>query len=145
MKILFFPGCSLFFFASLNRCIMKNEKKVIEIIDQFPAILYNIKMMLQEQNADHILDASKFAQPVALMNITNPDLLLLNLKLQSNSAVGIVGEQMQDDMEMKLGMITTNPQAYYISLCSSFSEDYLLPSSPELEVIPGAIAEQQLN
>jgi len=124
---------------------MKNEKKVIEIIDQFPAILYSLKNRLKSQeNTDYILEASNYSKPVALLNVATPDILLLNLK-PGKACIDLLGREMQNNSGIGLGMITSNPEAYYMSLCSSLSEEYLIDKSLDLECIPGAVSTQQLN
>lgn len=123
---------------------MKNEKKVIEVINKFPAILYEIKMILNQDHADHILDASAYSRPGSLMKITAPDMMLLNLGLSRTTSIEIVGEHLQENMTMKLGMITTNPRAYYMSLCSTLSHSYFIDGL-SLEFIPEAISKLQLN
>ena len=124
---------------------MKNDKKLIEIINEFPTILYNIKTQLMKKSTDHILDASSYSRPISLLAVANPDLLLLNLDLPGTTAIEIVGTSMQENMAIKLGMITSNPRAYYMSLCSTFSADYLIENGLNLEMVPEAISRQQLN
>jgi len=124
---------------------MKNEKKVIEIIDQFPAILYSLKTRLKRQeNTDYILDASNYSKPVALLNVATPDILLLNLR-PGKACIDLLDREMQNNSGIGLGMITGNPKAYYMSLCSTLSEEYLIDKSLDLECIPEAVSKQQLN
>jgi hypothetical protein len=124
---------------------MKNQKKLIEIIDQFPAILYSLKNRLKsEENIDHILDASDYSKPVALINIVTPDILLLNLQ-PDRTCIDLLGREMQNNTGLGLGMVTSNPGAYYMSLCSTLGEEYFIDKSLSLEFIPGAVSVQQLN
>jgi hypothetical protein len=127
-----------------NNCIMSKEKKVIEVINKFPVNLSNIKMMLDPEHTDHILDASLYSQPVSLIAVANPDILLLNLNLPAGSAIEIVGEHMQDNLEMKTGMITNNSGAFYMSLCRTLSSEYFIEGL-SLELVPGALSKKQLN
>ncbi len=124
---------------------MKNQKKLIVIINEFPTILYMITRMLQNKDEDYILDASQFAQPVSLLTITQPDELLLNLKLPRKEALKLMEGDMQDNLEINQGMITSNPRAYYMDLCRSLSSYYFVDNFIELELLPGAISGQQLN
>lgn len=124
---------------------MKNQKKLIVIINEFPAILYMITRMLQNEDEDYILDASQFAQPVSLLTITQPDELLLNLKLTRKEALKLIEGDMQDNSEIKQGMITSNSRAYYMDLCRSLSSHYFMDNFFELELIPDTISKQQLN
>jgi DNA-binding NarL/FixJ family response regulator len=124
---------------------MKNEKKVIEIISEFPAILYSLKHRLKSQeNLDYILDASNYSKPLALLNVSAPDILLLNLQ-QGNDCTDLVGREMQNNAAMGLGMITRDPTIYYMSLCSTLHEKYFIDKSIDLECIPEAVSKQQLN
>ena len=123
---------------------MKN-KKIIEVINQFPKTLKNIKGMISEENVDYILDASGYSQPVSLLAQVSPDMLVLNLKLPGNAAINLVGSNMQDSMDLKMGMITSNPHAFYISLCTTLDSAYFIDSSSILELIPEIVSKQQLN
>src|SRR5258705_9743388 len=123
---------------------MKN-KKIIEVINQFPKTLKNIKGMISEENVDYILDASGYSQPVSLLAQVSPDMLVLNLKLPGNTAINLVGSNMQDSMDLKMGMITSNPRAFYISLCTTLDSAYFIDSSSILELIPEMLSKQQLN
>lgn len=124
---------------------MKNRKKVIVIINEFPEILFMITRMTDHENEDYIFDASEFSKPVALLTITQPDELLLNLKLPSREALKFVEGDMQSNWDISQGMITSNPRAFYMSLCQSLSTDYFIDNHAALEQIPEVIAKQQLN
>ena len=123
---------------------MKN-KKIIEVIDQFPKTFKNIKGMISEENVDYILDASGYSQPVSLLAQVSPDMVVLNLKLPDNAAINLVGSNMQDSMDLKMGMITSNPRAFYISLCTTLDSAYFIDSASILELIPEIVSKQQLN
>ena len=123
---------------------MKN-KKIIEVINRFPQTLNNIKGMTSEENVDYILDASGYSKPVSLLVQVSPDMLVLNLKLPANAAINLVGSNMQDSMDLKMGMITSNPRAFYISLCTTLDSAYFIDSSSILELIPEIVSKQQLN
>jgi len=123
---------------------MKN-KKIIEVINRFPQTLNNIKGMTREENVDYILDASGYSKPVSLLAQVSPDMLVLNLKLPANAAINLIGSNMQDSMDLKMGMITSNPRAFYISLCTTLDSAYFIDSSSILELIPEMISKQQLN
>lgn len=124
---------------------MKNQKKLIVIINVFPTILYMITRMLQNEDEDYILDASQFAQPVSLLTITQPGELLLNLKLPRTEALKLIEGDMQKNSDINQGMITSNPRAYYMDLCRSLSSHYCVDNFIELELLPDAISKQQLN
>ena len=123
---------------------MKN-KKLIVIINKFPKILYMIIRELREEDVDYILDSSNYSLPVPLLRITNPDKLLLNLKLPARRAIELLGQDMQDTMQIKRGMITTNPGAYYMSLCTTLNSDYIIDKYMDIELVPDVVAKQQLN
>ena len=84
----------------LNNYIMKNQKKLIVIINKFPKILYVITRALKQEDVDYILDASNYSQPVPLLTIAYPDELLLNLKLPCKEAIELIGREMQNSMEI---------------------------------------------
>ena len=123
---------------------MKN-KKIIEIINRFPKTLKNIKGMISEENVDYILDASGYSQPASLLAQVSPDLLVLNLKLPCNAAINLVGSNMQDSLDLKMGMITSDASAFYMSLCTTLDSAYFIDSSSILELIPEIVSKQQLN
>lgn len=124
---------------------MKKQKKLIVVINKFPTILYMITRMLQNEAEDYILDASQFEQPVSLLTITQPDELLLNLKLPRREALKLIERDMQDNFEINQGMITSNSRAYYMDLCRSLSSHYFVDNFIELKLLPDAISKQQLN
>lgn len=124
---------------------MKKQKKLIVVINKFPTILYMITRMLQNEAEDYILDASQFEQPVSLLTITQPDELLLNLKLPRREALKLIEGDMQDNFEINQGMITSNSRAYYMDLCRSLSSHYFVDNFIELKLLPDAISKQQLN
>lgn len=68
---------------------MKNQKKVIEIINQFLSLLCTLKKILKSgNNVDYILDASDHHQPVALPKVAGPDILLVRIKILTNAGIG---------------------------------------------------------
>ena len=126
---------------------MKNQKKLIVIIDKFPKILYMITQTLRDEKVDFILDASGYTRPVPLLRIACPDNLVLNMGLSREQAIELASEYLQgaDGSETRKGMITGNPRAYYMSLCGTLRSNYAVDQFLDLESVPGAIARQQLN
>ena len=104
-----------------------------------------IKRELREEDVDYILDASQYPQPLSLFTIAYPDKLMLNLKLPVKQAIDCISKDMQDCMEVNQGMIISNPETYYMSLCSTLGSDYTIDQYLSLELIPGVVAKQQLN
>ena len=103
---------------------MNNQKKFIVIINEFPKVLNTITTMLRDEKVDFILDASRYARPVSLLRVAQPDNVLLKLNLSSKQAIELTGKNLSENMEMKKGMITGNPHAYYMSLCSTLWTNY---------------------
>lgn len=124
---------------------MNNQKNLIVIINEFPAPLSQLTDMLHDDRVDFILDASKFRQPISLMRVTHPDCLLLNLHLPAKDAVILSGQSLSASADNKKAMITGNIRAYYMSLCNTFEGGYYIESGMDLELIPRAVAKQQLN
>jgi len=124
---------------------MNNQKKLIVIINEFPASLSQLTDMLQDDRVDFILDASKFRKPVSLMRVAQPDCLLLNVHLTPKDAVILSGRSLSASAENKTAMITGNVSAYYMSLCNTFSGGYRIENGMDFEMIPGVVAKQQLN
>lgn len=105
---------------------MKNDKKVIEIIDTFPADLADIRAVLRQDNADHILDASTYLRASFLMTIAEPEAVFLNLKLTSNEAVKVVGYNMESSYAIKVAMITSAPFIYCMSVRKYLENDFVI-------------------
>jgi hypothetical protein len=124
---------------------MNNQKKLIVIINEFPASLSQLTEMLHDDRVDFILDASTFQKPVSLLRVARPDCLLLNLHLPAKDAVILSGQSLSASADNKKAMITGNIRAYYMSLCNTFGSGYLIESGMDFELIPGAVAKQQLN
>jgi len=87
--------------------------------------------MLSEENVDYILDASGYSNPASLIMEVAPDSLLLNVKLSSNAAINLM-EKICRQHGFKNGMITSNARAFYMSLCSTFTSEYLIDKSCHL-------------
>lgn len=104
-----------------------------------------ITKTLRDENVDFILDASNYSQPVSLLSIACPDTLLLNIKLKAEQAIELEAKNLIDGIDVKKGMITTNPKAYYISLCSTFIPKYDIDKNMDPKLIPAAISKQRLN
>ncbi len=124
---------------------MNNQKKFIVIINEFPKVLNTITIMLRDEKVDFILDASRYARPVSLLRVAQPDNILLKLNLSSKQAIELTGKNLSENMEMKKGMIVGNPHAYYMSLCSTFWNKYNIDENLDIELIPQAVLKQQLN
>lgn len=124
---------------------MKNQKKLSVVINEFPKILYMLTLSLRDENVDYILDASGFSDPVSLLRVAHPHHVMLNLSLPANQAIELTSLNMQEDMDIDKGMITSSSKAYYISLCNSFCSSYMIDSSQDIEAIPRAISKQQAN
>lgn len=124
---------------------MKNKKRVIEVITEFPVILYTLKTKRQEDPADYILDASNYDQPTSLVTVANPDTLLLNVKLPFTTAIELVNATMEESNHLKVGMITKDQTTFYARLCASFAKEYRVDPTMELKRMPGVIGNRQLN
>ena len=124
---------------------MKNKKRVIEVITEFPVILYTLKTQRLEEPADYILDASNYSQPTNLLTVANPDSLLLNLKIPFTAAIELVNSAMEQSDHLKVGMITREASTFYARLCASFAEEYLVHPLVDVAQMPDAIAFRQLN
>ena len=124
---------------------MNNQKKFIVIINEFPKVLNTMTAMLRDEKVDFILDASGYALPVSLLRVAQPDNVLLKLNLSSKQAIELTGKNLSENMEMKKGMITGNPHAYYMSLCSTLWTNYNIGHDLDIELIPEAVSKQQLN
>ena len=124
---------------------MSYPKKVIEIINWFPAILQQVKLGLRRDDADFILDVSGYSRPGVIMCMANPDELLLNVKLTPGKAHEVLTSDMQNSSEISIGMITNNVDAFYENLCSTFESDYYITLTGEFESISRQIATQQVN
>ena len=123
---------------------MKNPK-LIEIIDKFPTILYRLRQMMKSRkNVDYILDASDYVNPVSLLKIIGPDILLLTIR-PAKSCVDLLGKEMQNNYGSETGMITSDPTTYYMSLCSTLNEEYIADKSIDLELMPQTVSRLQLN
>ena len=143
-RSLFFPAFGCLYFDSKST-VMKNKKKVIEVITEFPVILYTLKTDRREEATDYILDASNYAQPTNLLTVANPDCLFLNLKLPFTSAIEIVNNAMEESNYLKVGMIVKDQTTFYERLCASFAKDYLVDSNVEVKKMPAVISYRQLN
>lgn len=124
---------------------MNNQKKFIVIINEFPKVLNTITTMLRDEKVDFILDASRYARPVSLLRVAQPDNILLKLNLSSKQAIELTGNSLSENIEMKKGMITGNPHTYYMSLCSTLWSNYDINQNLDIELIPEAVSKQQLN
>jgi len=124
---------------------MNNQKKFIVIINEFPKVLNTITTMLRDEKVDFILDASRYARPVSLLRVAQPDNILLKLNLSSKQAIELTGKSLSENLEMKKGMITGNRHAYYMSLCSTLWTNYDINQNLDIELIPEAVSKQQLN
>ncbi len=124
---------------------MRNHKKFIAVIDKFPEILYTLTTELNNNNLDYILDASGYHQPISLLNIAYPEMVMFNLKLSRKKAIELMSKSIYDNPEINRGMITNNSEAYYLSLCRTFSSGYFMDRSFDPDHILNSISKQQLN
>ena len=120
-------------------------KKNIRVIDKFPSVFFQINIGSRRDKSNFILDASDYPRPLELLALTNPDTLLLNLKVKSEAAIDMVTADIPDYAEMKIGMITRNRGVYYTSLCSTLDEEYFPDRSKDIHVMPLELYQQQLN
>jgi DNA-binding NarL/FixJ family response regulator len=129
---------------------MKNRKKIIGTINdfpQFPKILSEIEIALLQGNEDYILvlDGTNYSDSISLLDVIVPDVLLLNLKLAGEEAIELNDSYMEKSKEMRLGMITSDPGIYYVSLCSTLGTHYYVTNPVDVELIAAGISKQQLN
>jgi DNA-binding NarL/FixJ family response regulator len=129
---------------------MKNKRMIIGTITelpQFPKILNEIETMLVQEIGDYIivLDGTNYADSVSLLDIVIPDILLLNLKLSREEAIEVNRSYMEKSPEISLGIITDDPSAYYVSLCSTLGSHYAIEKPYDVESISAGVARQQLN
>ena len=129
---------------------MKNRKKIIGTINdfpQFPQILNEIETALLQGNGDYILvlDGTNYSDSISLLDVIVPDVLLLNLKLANEEAIKMNDVYMEKTNEMRLGMITSDPGTYYVSLCSTLGTHYHISNPIDVESIAAGISKRQLN
>lgn len=124
---------------------MNNRKKVIGVINKFPTVSAQLKLKPKDENKDYILDTSGYLKPSLLISAMGPDFLLLNLGLKGKAAIDLVALKMRDTGEIKIGMITNNPYAYYMSLCNTFHSNYFIGNPACLEEVSCRVSYLQLN
>lgn len=120
-------------------------KRIIHVINKFPSIFFQINIGSRRDKSNFILDASDYPRPLELLALTNPDTLLLNLKLKGEAAIDMVNAGIPDYAEMKIGMITRNQGVYYTSLCSTLDEEYFPDRSNDIHVMPPELYQKHLN
>ena len=125
---------------------MNNNKQVIQIVEKFPTILYEMKFMLSDRNeAGYILDASNYAQADSMITIAEPEMLLLDINLPGKTGIEIVGTAMGENLDIQVGMITTNAGTYYKNLCQTICDASLFDHKIDLQSAPEVLAQLQLN
>lgn len=145
MNALFFSKAHLHSFVTQNTYTMNNPKKTIAVINRFPEIIFEINPMLHQPNVDYILNASDYPKPLALLAVTFPDMLMLNIDLPRRSAISLMADDMTNNPDISRGMIISNAHVYYMSLCSTLNEEYRIGKGTNLELLPGIIEQQQMN
>ncbi len=103
-------------------------------------------MILKEKGENLIiLDDIHNTRAASLLSVTIPDMVMLNIKLPRKEAIHFPGGNVTACDKIKLGMIVSDPDVYYMSLCRSFGSDYYIDKSLDLALIPEAVAKQRLN
>ena len=90
----------------------------------------------QEIIDDAKVKANKEARKIIIQTIQ---------RTAAEQAIELTNLNLQEDMDIDKGMITSSSKAYYISLCNSFCSSYVIDNSQDIEAIPRAISKQQAN
>jgi len=119
---------------------MKNEKKVILIVDDSVVILERLIRMLEETENIQFVHAGGYHEAIQLLNEITPDLALLDIHLPDKSGIELLRTIKEKYPNITVVMITNNVNDYYRNYCRTLGAEYFVDKSKDFNLIPEIIS-----
>ncbi len=120
---------------------MKNEKKIVLVVDNSVLILQRMIPMLEEiKNIKFVVHAGSYNEAIELLHGVTPDLALLDVQLPEKSGIELLRLIKDKYREVVVIMNTNYADEYYRNLCKTLGADYFFDKSKDFSLIPEVIS-----
>jgi DNA-binding NarL/FixJ family response regulator len=124
---------------------MRNEKKIVLIVDDSVLILERMIPMLEEIAAvQFVMHAASYKEAVELLKEVIPDVALLDIQLPDKSGIELLRSIKTNHQEVTVFMVSNQANEYYRDLCKKLGADHFFDKSKEFHLIPEAISAESV-
>jgi DNA-binding NarL/FixJ family response regulator len=118
---------------------MAITKKVL-LVDDASFILIRLKQSLEElPNPLIILTAGDYETALSLLEIENPNIVVLDIHLPGKNGIDILKMVKSKSVPIITIMLTNQANDYYKNLCKDLGADYFIDKSSDFEMLPQII------
>jgi DNA-binding NarL/FixJ family response regulator len=120
---------------------MKNEKKIVLVVDDSVLILERMIPMLEEIAAvQYVMHAGSYEEAVELLKEVTPDVALLDVQLPDKSGIELLRTIKANHREVTVCMVSNQANEYYRDICKKLGADHFFDKSKDFYLIPEAIS-----
>jgi DNA-binding NarL/FixJ family response regulator len=120
---------------------MKNEKKIVLVVDDSVLILERMIPMLEEIAAvQFVMHACSYEEAVELLKEVTPDVALLDVQLPDKSGIELLRTIKANHKEVTVFMVSNQANEYYRDICKQLGADHFFDKSNDFYLIPEAIS-----
>jgi DNA-binding NarL/FixJ family response regulator len=121
-------------------CPMRNEKKIVLIVDDSILILERMIPMLEEiATVQFVIHAGSYKEAIELLKGVTPDVALLDVQLPDKSGIELLRTIKSMYQEVAVYMISNHANEYYRKICKILGADHFFDKSKDFYLIPEAI------
>lgn len=115
---------------------MKQSTLKVLIVDDAPIVRERFSRILSESLPLEIVgQAQTIKQALTILPTTQPDVVLLDLRLPDGSGLHVLQQIRETSISCKVIMMTTTPYPYYRERCLAAGADYFFDKSEEFEQV----------
>jgi len=115
--------------------------KQIAIVDDSSMILSRLKTLLEDvPGILSIHTAGNYADALALLATTRPDIILLDINLPDGNGIDLLRYLRKEYPDIIPIMISNQASSFYRNLCMRIGAAHFIDKSTEFELIPGILA-----
>jgi DNA-binding NarL/FixJ family response regulator len=120
---------------------MKNNKKVVLLVDDSILLLERMIPMLEESpSVQFVIHAGNYQEAAAVLGCTKPDLILLDIQLPGESGLQLLEMVQKNYSHIPVFMMTNHDSQQYREACKRLGAQGFFDKSKDFDRIPEAIA-----
>ena len=118
-----------------------DKKQAILIVDDSVIIVDRLTELISDlQNIKSIVKASTYAEGIAMLQQSKPDIAVLDINLPDKSGIEVLKYIKSNLPSIVVIMFSNQGNEYYRDLCKSLGADYFVDKSKGFDEIPDIIS-----
>jgi len=116
---------------------MQTEKLRVLIVEDSEVVMRRIRSMLKEiPEVTVVGEAVNGTEALAISNVMNPDVVLLDIHMPGISGIEVLKEIKQANAQTRVMMLTNYSDLHHRKRCKEAGADYFFDKSIEFEKVP---------